>query len=407
MLSAFEARKAVLETVPVLSTESVDLHGALHRALAVEIIADVDIPPFDNSAMDGFALRSADTISASISQPVKLKLVGEARAGDVRPETLKPGTSVRIMTGAMIPPGADAVLEQELAALENGLVEIRAPLSPGRRVRRGGEDIRKGATVFGKGTVLGAAALGVLASLGISHPEVFRKPKVTVLTTGDEVVDVNEPLLPGKIRNSNAYTLDGLLQEDSCEPLDLGRARDEEGELRTKISEGLTSDMLITSGGVSVGKHDLVLKILKDLGVQIKFWKVNIKPGMPMAFGIYQAAGSDARTLVFALPGNPVSTMVTYLQFVRPALRRMRGSAEATEPIHLLAKLEHDVSKQDGKRHFSRGILRNEKGQLFVRMTGSQSSGVLSSLVAANCLIVIPEESTEIKAGSEVEIELL
>jgi molybdopterin molybdotransferase len=407
MLSAFEARKAVLENLPDLSTETLDLRGALHRALAVDIIAEVDNPPFDNSAMDGFAIRSDDTKDASIGQPRRLKLAGAVRAGDDGREPLKAGTCVRIMTGAMIPPGADAVLEQELAALENDLVETKAPVSRGRHVRRTGEDIPRGATVLRKGTLLRAASLGVLASLGIAHVEVYRKPKVGVLTSGDEVVDVNEPLRPGKIRNSNAYTLYGLLEEDYCEVFDLGRARDVEAELRTKISEGLTYDLLITSGGVSVGEHDFVLKILRDLGVQIKFWKVNIKPGMPMAYGIYQAPGSDARTLVFALPGNPVSTMVTYLQFVRPALRKMTGSLETAQPFRLLAKLEHDVFKQDGKRHFSRGILRNQKGQLFVRMTGSQSSGVLSSLVSANCFVIIPEETTEIKAGNDVEIELL
>jgi molybdopterin molybdotransferase len=407
MLSASEARIAVLENLPDLSTESVTLRGALHRALAVDIIAEADIPPFDNSAMDGFALRSDDTDGASNSQPVKLKLAGEVKAGDVGSEPLRPGSSVRIMTGAAIPPGADAVLEQELVALEGGLLEIKAPVSRGRNFRRRGEDVLRGATVLRKGTVLGAASLGVLASLGVAHVEVFRKPKVAILTSGDEVVDVDEPLRPGKIRNSNAYTLYALLEEDSCEPIDLGRARDDEAELRSKISEGLTCDLLVTSGGVSVGKHDLVLKTLKELGVQIKFWKVNIRPGMPMAFGIYQAPESVVRTLVFALPGNPVSTMVTYMQFVRPALRKMTGSLETTQPFHLLARLEHDVIKQDGKRHFTRGILRNEKGQFFVRTTGSQSSGVLSSLVAANCLVIIPEESAEIKAGCDIEVELL
>ena len=407
MLSASEARKTILESLPDLPTESVDLRGALHRALAVDVIAETDIPPFNNSAMDGFAIRSQETSGASVSQPTHLRLAGVVRAGDAGSVPLQPSTAVRIMTGAIVPPGADAVVEQELAALENGLVEITTPVQRGRHIRRSGEDIPKGATVLRKGTLLRAASLGVLASLGIARVEVFRKPKVAVLTGGDEVVDVEEPLQPGKIRNSNAYTLYGLLREDSCDPLDLGIARDEEMQLRTRISRGLACDVLITSGGVSVGEHDFVLKILRELGVQIKFWKVNIKPGMPLAFGIYKLPASDARTLVFALPGNPVSTMVTYLQFVRPALRTMTGGLQASQPLRLVAKLEQDVIKRDGKRHFARGFLRNEKGQLFVRLTGSQSSGVLTSLVEANCLVIIPEELAEIKGGSDVEIELL
>jgi molybdopterin molybdotransferase len=407
MVSAFEARRIVLDNLPTLSTETVGLRASLHRTLAVDIIADADIPPFDNSSMDGFALRAAETIGASKGQPVRLRLGGEVKAGDVASQPLRPGESVRIMTGGMIPPGADAVLEQESAVLEGGWVHIEVPSSSGRNLRRKGEDIAKGAAVLRGGTLLEAASLGVLASLGIARVEVFRKPKAAVLTSGDELIDVHEPLRPGKIRNSNSYSLYALLEDDGCEPRDLGGARDDEEELRSRIREGLTCDLLITSGGVSVGEHDLVLKVLKELGVEIKFWKVNIKPGMPMAVGLFRAPSSDARTLVFALPGNPVSTRVTYMQFVRPALRSMMRREESTQAYHLLATLEHDVVKRDGKRHFSRGILRNEKGRLFVRMTGSQSSGVLSSLVAANCLVIIPEETVEIKAGSDVEVELL
>ena len=407
MVSASEARRIVLDNLPSLPTETVGLRESLHRSLAVDIIATADIPPFDNSSMDGFALRAADTIGASKGQPVKLRLRGEVKAGDVLTEPLQPGESVRIMTGGMIPPGADAVLEQESAVLEGDSVHLEVPLSTGRNLRRKGEDIARGATVLRRGRQLDAASLGVLASLGIARVEVLRRPSVAVLTSGDELIEVEEPLRPGRIRNSNAYSLCALVQDDGCEPLDLGMARDDEKDLRDRIRRGLTCDLLITSGGVSVGTHDLVLKSLKELGVEIKFWKVNIKPGMPMAHGVFRAPSSEVPTLVFALPGNPVSTMVTYLQFVRPALQAMMGRPEGTQAYHLLATLEHDIVKRDGKRHFSRGILRNEKGRLFVRMTGSQSSGVLSSLVAANCLIIVPEEAGELKSGSDVEVELL
>jgi len=406
MLTFYEARKTILQAVPTMPIEIVHLHQALQRILATDVVAEMDLPPFDNSSMDGYAIRSSDTAHATDRNRIRLDVVGEVSAGEFSEQKLQPGTAVQIMTGAPMPDGADAVIEQELVESRDGVIELRTRVAQARNVRKKGEETRKGEIVLRKGTRLTPAGVGVLASLGIAHTEVYARPTVALLTTGSEIVEVGEPLAPGKIRNSNAYTLWGLVVESGANPVDLGKAGDHEEEIRTKIQRGLRHDLLVTSGGVSVGKHDLVLRVLEELGVTIHFWKVNIKPGMPTAFGVYRNAQSRD-VPVFALPGNPVSTMVTFLQFVRPALMSMTGETDIRPPMRLFAKLDHEISKADGKRHFSRGIVRNDRGELFVRTTGSQSSGMLSSLVAANCLIVIPEERKDLRAGDEVEIELL
>lgn len=406
MISFDEAKRTILEHVPTLPKEKVALLEACHRVLTTDIVADEDIPSFDNASMDGYALHSEDTVGATGAHNVSLTMEGEVAAGEVYPGTLGKQKAIRIMTGAPIPQRANAVLEQELVVAQNGFVKIGMHVTEGKNIRRKGEDIHKGDVALRKGTVLTSAPLGVLASLGIPNIQVYRKPNVALVTSGNEVVNVEEKITAGKIRNSNSYTLWGLVKECGCEPVQLGNARDSEEESERKIKEGLTQDVLITSGGVSVGKYDFVLKTLEKLGVEIKFWKVNIKPGMPIAFGIYSAS-SRLPVPVFALPGNPVSTMVTFLQFVRPALQKMMGMDLQQAPLQLRATLEHDIQKHDGKRHFSRGIVRNENGNLIVKTTGSQSSGVLTSLALANCFIILPEETKELKAGSVVDIELL
>lgn len=406
MISYDEAKGIILGLVPTVLTENVALLEAYRRVLATDIVANEDIPPFDNASMDGYALHSEDTASATGAHNVSLTLAGEVAAGEVYPGILEKQRALRIMTGAPIPQGADAVLEQELAAMHNGFVAIGTHVAEGKNIRRKGEDIRKGDVALRKGTVLASAKIGVLASLGITNVPVYRKPRVALLTSGNEIVDVEEKVTAGKIRNSNSYTLWGLVKECGCEPIQLGNARDSEQELERNIEEGLAHDVLITSGGVSVGKYDFVLKTLEKLGVEIEFWKVNIKPGMPIAFGMFSAS-ARLPVPVFALPGNPVSTMVTFLQFVRPALHKIMGMDLPQEPLRLRATLEHDIHKHDGKRHFSRGIVRNENGNLVVQATGSQSSGVLTSLASANCFIVLPEETKDLKAGSVVDIELL
>ena len=405
MISVDEAKKIIEQHVKSVETEEVQLLSAHGRVLAADIVAREDIPQADNSSMDGFALRASDTSGAADGSPIALSVVHEVAAGQVLNRALVPQTTVRIMTGATIPQGADAVIEQEAVSSNNGSVVLQKPVSPGRNIRRKGEDIKSGNTALPKGTMLRAAHLGVLASLGISMVRVAKKPSAAFLTTGNELVGVDERLSPGKIRNSNALTLSGLLAESGCVPVSLGVASDREDDLDAKIDEGLAYDVLITSGGVSVGKYDLVLNVMQKKGVDIKFWKVNLKPGMPCAFGT-RSKQDGSQVLVFCLPGNPVSTMVTFLQFVRPALFQMMGKMnESPEKFH--ATLEHDIRKEDSKRHFSRGIVQNVNGKLLVRTTGTQSSGALTSLVRANCLVIIPEEARLLRAGDAVEIELL
>ena len=263
------------------------------------------------------------------------------------------------------------------------------------------EDIQKGQKVLEAGHEIHAAELGVLASLGCATISVYRVPHVAILVTGNELVEVSDLLEPGKIRNSNSYILRGLVKETKALPVYFGVARDTREELRKKILEGLRSDALVTSGGVSVGAYDLVHEVMKEVGVDIKFWKVNIKPGMPLLFGVYRGKP------VFGLPGNSVSTMVTFLQFVRPALRKMRGLVSTEGKFHLKAEIAQDIRKTDGKRHFVRGVLTNDKGRMVVQTTGSQASNILTSLMKANCLIIIPEEVEIVKKGDLVEVELL
>jgi molybdopterin molybdotransferase len=356
--------------------------------------------------MDGFALQAADTVGATETNPVQLRLAGEVAAGVPSVQALSARTAVRIMTGAPVPPGADAVLELEAVKTQNGSVRIEMPVQVGRNIRRKGDELRAGTMVLRHGTYLRAAHLGLLATLGYEKVQVSRKPSVAFLTTGNELVDVGRPLQPGQIRNSNAYSLWSLICEAGAEPVNLGTARDDERSLRDKLHAGLAYDALVTSGGVSVGAYDLVMKTIDGLGVQKQFWKVNIKPGMPLFFGLYRDRERERDVPVFGLPGNPVSTMVTFLQFVRPAIETMQGRT-ADGPMRLTARIMHDHVKNDGKRHYLRGILRNDNGGLTVQTTGTQSSAALSSMALANCLIVIPEERMEIKAGEEVEVELL
>ncbi len=400
MVNADEALTRILNSTPLLETESVPLLQAQGRTLGVDTIVDRDLPPFDNSSMDGFALRSSDVGAASAGSNVTLRLAGEARAGKAFPRAVRQGEAVRIMTGAPIPSGADAVvpLEQVRAADEFRLV-IDRPVPAGGFVRFAGEDMRKGDRVLKRGTPLGPAELGVLASLGHAHVAVFKRPVVNVLATGDELVDVGSEPAGDQIRNSTSYALWAYIVDAGAVPRLLGIAGDDRGLLKESIRQGLQGDVLIVTGGASVGKYDFVKSILEELGAVLHLTAVNIRPGRPLVFATLGGK------LIFGLPGNPVSTGVTFLQFVRPALCAMMGRQPSA--LRLSAVMEEAYLKSDRKRHFLRGVARSEGGRLLVRLTGSQSSGVLSSLAAANCLILVPEEITSLDMGQAVEIELL
>lgn len=407
MLSFDQALATILNDVDPLVTELCDLRASHLRVLAQDVVAADDVPRFDNSSMDGYALRASDTLLATPDRNVDLTIEGEVGAGDSGERPLAPGSACRIFTGGTIPRGADAVIEQESVEVVDKKIVLRSPVVSGRNIRHTGEDVVSGQTVLEHGVGISAARLGVLASLGMNRVQVYATPRIAILTTGNELADVEGPLMPGKIRDSNSYTLASLVREAGCLPVHAGRAADSIPELRRKLSEGLASDALVTSGGVSVGDRDLVLETLKDLGVEIRLWKVNIKPGMPFAFCLFRREGKAKPVPVFALPGNPVSTMVTFLQLVRPALEKMRGIRSVRSDLTLRATLEQDYEKKDGKRHFARGIVRNENGKLLVRKSGSQSSAVLTSMSVANCLVIIPENVSRAEAGTEVEIVLL
>jgi molybdopterin molybdotransferase len=279
-------------------------------------------------------------------------------------------------------------------------VTLLRTVPKGHNIRRAGADVPAGSIVLPRGALIRPQEIGVLASVGLRFPVVYRKPSVAILTTGSEIVEIDKPLPEGKIRNSNAYVLSALAHRLGCESHSLGIAPDEMGGLKKMMTEGLKADLLITSGGVSVGKYDLVQPALKELGGTVKFWKVNIKPGMPLMFALCGG------TPVFGLPGNPVSSMVTFLEFVRPALSRMMGRAHE-QPLRLHAILEEEITKKDGKRHFVRGILSGTDGTIRVRTTGSQVSNILTSLSKADCLIILPEDRESFPRGEPVEVELL
>ena len=398
MINADDAVKIILDSVHTLGTMNVSLERSLGSVLAEDIVAEEDIPSFDNAGMDGYAVRSEDVQRC----PVILKITGEVQAGAVSPKPVGKGESLRIMTGAKIPLGADTVVQVEWTEQVNdNEIKILRKVVAGHNIRPEGLDIQRGTTEFQKGKHLRPQEIGVLASIGKRFVEVYRIPRVSIVTTGNEIVEIDKPLREGTIRNSNAYSLQALVRETGCEAATLGIAKDEAEDTRTKIAEGLTADMLITSGGISVGKYDVVAEALKKIGAEIKFRKVNIKPGMPMMFAQYQGKP------IFGLPGNPVSTVVTFLKFVKPAILAMMGHRGIEQGIKYRAILEEEIKKTDGKRHFIRGILGNANGRLVVRTTGSQVSNVLTSVTNANCLVIVPEEKEIVRAGEEVEVELI
>ncbi len=401
MLNADRALSIVLKAVKPLEAEQVKLRDALGRTLAEDIVAAENLPPFDNSSMDGFAVAAADLAHASARTPVTLTVIGEASAGNVFRARLRPGEAVRIMTGGKIPAGADSVVPIELVRTpDEQRVRFENPVKPGANIRRAGDDIRKNTCALRKGAVLTPARVGILAALGYAEVRMTRQPKVNILATGDELVAVHKKPREGQIRNSSSYVLQGYVRQAGGKPVLLGIVGDKKKRLRKVVEAGLNADILLVTGGVSVGKYDLVGDILQKLGVQIKFWRVNIKPGKPLLFGTFK------ETLVFGLPGNPVSTGVTFLQFVRPALGAMLGQP-SHERRRLIAILDEPLAKRDGKRHFVRGIATVTNGVLHVTTTGSQSSGMVSSLAKANCLIILPEDVRNVRKGSKVEVEFI
>jgi molybdopterin molybdotransferase len=411
MLSVEEAQKRVLSAFHPLEVEHVPILDAVDRVLAEDVQADADIPPHTNSSMDGYAVRAADTVGAASDDSVTLRVIGDLPAGHVPDQEVTTGTAVRIMTGAPLPPGADAVVKVEDTALvaqdDRERVRIFTAVDPGNYVRPAGEDVERGSLVLERGSRLRPQDLGMLAALGRHEVPVARRPRVAILATGDELVAVDQPLAPGKIRNTNTYSNAAQVIRHGGEPIVLGIARDRVEELTAKIRAGLDrdADLLLTSGGVSVGDFDLVKDVLAAEG-EIGFWRVRMKPGKPLAFGRLNVSQSGEGVPILGLPGNPVSVMVSFEMFVRPAVLKMQGITEWRRPT-VVATLVEPIPHKDERRHFVRVRLVQRDGAFEAHLTGAQGSGILSSMVKANALAIIPEHWDHAAAGAQVQVMIL
>ena len=401
MISVEEAQEAILSRIQPLGRTRVPIVEALGRVLAEDVRSPRDIPPWPNSAMDGYAVRAQDVAQASKERPATLRVVEEVRAGFEAKRALGPGEAIRIMTGAPIPRGADAVvLVEETEKAGRDEVRIFLAVPPGEAVRAAGEDVREGATVFSAGVRLNAAAVGMLANLGRPTVHVYQKPRVAILSTGDELLDLGETPKAGQIFNSNSYALAAQVIEAGGEPVPLGIARDNAEDLERHLREGLSADLVVTSGGVSVGDFDLVKGILGGLGSEMHFWRVRMKPGKPMAFGTLQGKP------VFGLPGNPVSTMVSFELFVRPSLLKMQGWSRLFRS-RVEARLLHPMRKSPERRHYVRSVAARREEEWTVQAVEAQGSNILHSMVRANALVVFPEFETKLEAGAKVQALLL
>ena len=404
-LSVEDARSHILEAVSALESERVPLLDATGRVLAETVTADRAIPPLANSAMDGYAVRGSD-----ISQvPIRLKVSGEVAAGYVSQTHLRPGTAIRIMTGAPIPPGADTVVRFEDTCLAGDRCEILKAPKTGSNVRQAGEDVRAGQVVLKPGKTLRPQEIGMLAAVGWTLVSVIRRPRVAILSTGDEIVSPDKVPGPSQIRDANSYTVAALVKRYGGVPILLGVARDREILVRTSVREALAgdADFIITSGGVSVGDFDLVKQVLAAEG-EMHFWSLNMKPGRPLAFGLVgDLSASTAQGVpLLGLPGNPVAAMISTELFARPAILKMQGITDWARPT-VRARLRDPVRRKDGRRHYLRVHLHETKEGIEASLTGDQGSGILNSLVLADGLAVIPEEAEHLPPGSEVLVILL
>jgi len=399
VLSVEEALEQVLARVNPLGPERVELLDSLGRVLAEAVAAPADIPPWPNSSMDGYALIARDTEGTASGHPAELRVTGTIAAGSVAAQRIAPGEAFRIFTGAPLPEGADSVVPQEEVEVLDGRIRVRRRISPGEFVRPRGEDIRSGETTLEIGQVIGPAEVGLLATLGRSRVLVFRRARVAILSTGDEVVDLGGQIAPGKIRNSNTYALMAQVLEAGGEPINVGVAPDRRETIEERLRWGLSADVLISSAGVSVGEYDLVREALTQLGADLHLWQVAMRPGRPITFG------SVGGRPIFGLPGNPVSAMVTFELFVRPAIRKMAGHRALHRPT-IRARALSPIPNPGSRRGYLRVTVTPEPEGYRVRLTGNQGSAILTSMVAADGLAVVPPNTT-ISEGGVVPVILL
>ncbi|MFA5181384.1 MAG: gephyrin-like molybdotransferase Glp [Syntrophales bacterium] len=400
MIRVDEALKTILAAVTPLPVEKVNILEALGRVIGEDIVAPRHLPPTNNSSMDGYAVRARDTEGAKSTSPVILNVIEDIPAGSVPQKALAAGQASRIMTGAPLPEGADAVVRMEDTQPDGRQVHIHVEARPGLDIRLAGEDVREGETVIFSGSVIRPAEVGMLAAVGRSFVSVYQRPVVAILATGDELVDIDEPPSSWKIISSNSYATAAQVMESGATVLQLGIVRDRRENLIEKFRAATRADLIISSGGVSVGDYDLVKDIMKEVGNAMQFWQVAMRPGKPLAFGSIQGVP------VFGLPGNPVSSMISFEQFVRPSILKMMGHKNLYRKM-IRATLEENLAKREGLRYFMRGQVRWEGGRYYVSSTGEQGSGILKSMVRANGLIVLPEQGTSFLKGGEVLVQLL
>ena len=390
-LTVDEALERILARVERLPSERVALLDALGAVLVDDLVADRDVPPFRNSAMDGYAVRGADVATA----PVRLRVTGDIAAGATPRGTLGAGEAMRIMTGAPLPDGADTIVRVEDTDNRTDTVTITVPVARGLSVRAAGEDLKQGETVLRAGTVLRAAEIGVLATLGQAAVSVTKRPRVAVLSTGDELVELDQPLGPGQIRDANRYSLSAAVGALGATALPGSIVRDTADDLRRALrAAAAMADLIVTSGGVSVGDHDHVKPVVDELGA-MDFWSIAIRPGRPLAFGAIDG------TLIFGLPGNPVSSLLGFELFVRPALLKMAGRTLLQRP-RVTARLEDPLDTPPGLRFFARGVYDTSTNT--VKTTGPQGSGILRSMALANCFIDIPDTVQHVDRGATVTV---
>jgi molybdopterin molybdotransferase len=395
MLAVREGQEHILDRIAgAVPAEVVPVTRALGRVAADDVQAPFDVPPADNSAVDGYAVGSGDIPAEGTRD---LAVAGDLAAGGVFTGTLSAGQALRIMTGAPMPAGADTVYPQEVVEREGDRVRVR-PLAKGVNVRMRGEDVEAGGIVIERGTVLRPQEMGLATSLGIWQLRVHRRPRVALLSTGDEIAEPGTPRRPGQIYDSNRFTLRGAIEQAGGDVLDLGIVPDQREVLSARLREAAAmADVVVTSGGVSVGAHDHVTDVLAELG-SIDFWQVAMQPGRPLAFG------RIGETTFFGLPGNPVASLLAFMLFVRPALWKLAGRRRLFPPAWQACAME-PLRKRPGRREFKRGVLTYRDGAWEVRTTGPQGSGILSSMVAGNCLIILEEERADVAAGESVLVE--
>jgi molybdopterin molybdotransferase len=400
MIAVEEALKIILTGCRPLGLEKVDILNARGRVIGEDIVALRDIPSVSNAAKDGYALRSGDTKDAKAGKPAVFEVIETIAAGRVPRKTVKDGQAARIMTGARIPKGADAVVCREDTVESGKTVLIKSAASPGLEVRFPGEDVRKGKRVIAAGSVLRPGHIGMLAALGKARVSVYQRPRVAILATGDELVDIEIDPPAGKVVNSNSYALAAQVLECGGIPVMLGIGRDQKEELVEKFHVARRSDVILSSGGVSVGDYDFVKDVMGDIGNAMHFWRVAMRPGKPLAYGAIDGVP------LFGLPGNPVSVMVSFEQFVRPFLLKMQGHTRIFRQT-FTAESAQDIKKSAGIKHFIRAVVQKEKGRYVARMTGEQGSGILTSMVTANAFIVLNENVSCVKKGEKVVLQLL